>query len=70
MSPVSQAKKEANKRYVKKTYEEIKIRVSKGQKEIIQQHAFSMNESTNAFINRAIEYSIKLDNARKNKGVD
>lgn len=66
----TEAKKLANERYNKKSYDEIKIRVKKGNKEIIQQHADSMNESTNAFINRAIEYSMKLDNEGKNKGVD
>ncbi|MBS5933729.1 MAG: hypothetical protein KIC94_12750 [Clostridiales bacterium] len=70
MSPVSEAKKQANERYTKKTYDEIKIRVPKGQKEIIKDHAESMNESTNAFINRAIDHTIKLDYEGKNKGVD
>lgn len=70
MSPVSEAKKKANERFTKKTYDEIKIRVPKGQKEIIQEHAKSMKESTNSFINRAISYTMNLDNMDKNQGAD
>lgn len=70
MAAVSNAQKIATEKYLKKTYDEIKIRVPKGQKEIIKDHAESMNESTNAFINRAIDHTIKLDYEGKNKGVD
>lgn len=70
MAAVSNAQKIATEKYLKKTYDEIKIRVPKGQKEIIQEHAESMKESTNSFINRAISYTINFDNMDKNQGAD
>ncbi|MBR5792381.1 MAG: antitoxin [Ruminiclostridium sp.] len=44
-----------------KTYDEIKIRVPKGEKENVQAHASSRGESVNAFINRAINNQIERD---------
>jgi len=48
-------------RYNAKAYDEIKVRVSKGQKDKIKAHADSMGESVNAFIGRAIEAQMKRD---------
>lgn len=48
-------------RYNLKAYDEIKVRVYKGQKDIIQAHAEGRGESTNAFINRAIKETIERD---------
>ena len=48
-------------RYNLKAYDEIKVRVYKGQKEIIQAHAEGRGESTNAFINRAIKETMESD---------
>ena len=39
----------------------IQIRVEKGKRDIIAKHAKSYGESLNAFINRAIAVTIKLD---------
>ena len=50
-------------RYNAKTYDEIKIRVPKGQKDLIQAHAEVQGESTNGFINRAISETMELDKA-------
>ena len=52
-------------RYNAKTYDEIKVRVFKGQKEVIKAHAEARGEISNAFINRAIDEAIERDN---NKG--
>lgn len=52
-------------RYNAKAYDEIKIRVPKGQKDLIQAHAEAQGESTNGFINRAI--SETMDRDRKPK---
>ena len=46
-----------------KAYDEIKIRVPKGEKEAIQSHASALGESVNAFINRAINSQIERDHA-------
>lgn len=48
-------------RYNAKTYDEIKIRVPKGQKDLIQAHAEAQGESTNGFINRAISETMERD---------
>ena len=41
-------------RYNAKAYDEMKVRVMKGNKERIQAHAEAQGESLNAFINRAM----------------
>ena len=51
-------------RYNAKTYDEIKIRVPKGQKEV-QVHAEAHGESTNGFINRAISETMERDGKPK-----
>lgn len=51
-------------RYNAKTYDEIKIRVPKGQKDLIQAHAEAQGESTNGFINRAISETMERDKNR------
>lgn len=48
-------------RYNAKVYDEIKIRVNKGQKASIQIHAESRGESVNGFINRAISEAMERD---------
>lgn len=48
-------------RYNSKAYDRINFVVPKGQREIIQQHAESMGESTNAFILRAVMAAIAHD---------
>ena len=45
-------------RYNAKVYDEIKVRVSKGKKDIIQAHAEANGESVNGFINRAIDQTM------------
>ena len=48
-------------RYNAKVYEEIKIRVAKGEKEKIRSHAEERGESVNGFIGRAIREAIARD---------
>lgn len=55
-------------RYNAKVYDEIKVRVAKGRKQIIRNHAVTMNESTTAFINRAIIETIQRDAAAVHGG--
>ena len=49
-------------RYNAKAYDELKIRVPKGEKEQIKAHADNQGESLNGFINRAIDETMKRDN--------
>lgn len=62
---VSKAQQRAVAKYMKNNYDEIKVRTDKGQKEIIQAHAAAMNESTNAFINRAINETMERDQSKE-----
>lgn len=50
-------------RYNAKTYDEIKVRVPKGEKDLVQAHAEAHGESTNGFINRAISETMERDKA-------
>lgn len=54
----SEAQKKAVKKYNEKSYDEIKLRVKKGNKEIIQKYAESNNETVNRMINRLLESEI------------
>lgn len=55
---------QVKQKYNDKAYDKIYITVSKGQKEIIQAHAESNGESTNAFINRAIQETMERDTTK------
>lgn len=48
-------------KYNAKAYEEIKVRVFKGQKDKIKAHAESRGESVNSFICRAIAAQVERD---------
>lgn len=53
-------------RYNAKAYDEIKVRVPKGQKDEIKSHADNYdNGSVNSFICRAIRNQIHLDTAKE-----
>lgn len=54
----SEAQKKAVKKYNEKSYDEIKIRVKKGDKAIIQQYAADKNETVNGLFNRLLENEI------------
>ena len=58
------ARKEANKRYME-NFVEIKVRTKPEDRDKIKSHATSMGESTNAFINRAINETMKRDNQKQ-----
>ena len=51
---ISEARHRANEKYNAKAYDEIKLRVPKGQKEIIQAAAQQAGESVNAYVAEAI----------------
>ena len=58
---VSKAQQHAVNKYVKKNYDDVKFRVSKGKKDIIQAHAAKQGESVNAFLNRAVDEAMERD---------
>lgn len=45
--------------YAKKTYDDVRLQVKKGQKEIIRQYAESKGMSLNGYINSLIEADMK-----------
>ena len=61
--PVSKAQQKAVAKYMKTNYDELKVRVDKGKKAILQAHASERNESLNGFVNRAIDEAVERDNA-------
>lgn len=54
----SEAQKKAVKKYNEKAYDELKVRVKKGTKEIIQKHAEKKKETVNGMINRLLDEEI------------
>lgn len=58
------AQAEAHKRYME-NFVEIKVRMTPERRETVKNHASSMNESTSAFINRAITETMERDIASK-----
>ncbi len=59
---VSKAQQRAVNKYVKNNYDEVKLRMPKGKKDVIQVHAAQQGESVNAYINRAIDEAMQRDN--------
>lgn len=57
----SKAQQKATAKYMKNAYDEIKIRIPKGQKESIKTHVEQTGESLNAFIQRAIKQTMEDD---------
>lgn len=61
MAPTD-AQKKARDKWLSEKVEDIRFRVPKGKKVIIQEHAAKQGESVNAFINRAVDEAISRDN--------
>ena len=60
--PVSKKQQACVNRYNAKAYDRVNLMLKKGKKEEIKAHAEARGESTNAFINRAIDEAIDRDN--------
>lgn len=52
--------------YARKAYDDVRLQVKKGKKEIIKAHAEARGESVNGFINRAISETMERDKAAQN----
>ena len=57
----SEAMKRAVKKYDKEKIDRVAMRVPKGKKDIIQEHAEKQGESLNAFLNRAVDETMARD---------
>ena len=53
--PITKAQQKATAKYQKANYDDIKVRVSKGKREIIKNYAESKGKSLNEYINELIE---------------
>lgn len=61
MAPVSKAQQKAVAKYMKNNYDEVKVRMPKGKKDKIKEHAKNQGESLNSFVNKAIDEKIERD---------
>ena len=61
----SKSQLNASKKYISERLDEIKLRVPKGEREIIKSHAEKMGQSLNGFVRRAIKETIERDNNSK-----
>ena len=59
----TEAQAKAAKKYLKESVEDIRIRVPKGQKDIIKAAAESVDESLNTYVRNAIDRRMEQDNA-------
>ena len=59
--PVSKAQQKAVSKYMKANYDEIKIRIPKGQKETVQAFAQERGESVNALIWKLLQDAMGVD---------
>ena len=65
---ISESRRRANEKYNANAYEEIKVRVYKGEKDAIKLHSEKKDGgSVNRFINRAIRETIERDNEEQVK---
>lgn len=61
----TKAGSKAVQKYSAKTYDQIKVLIKKGQRNIIKNHATSQGESLNGFILRAINECMERDNDKQ-----
>lgn len=57
----SEAQKRATMKYIKNNYDEIKVRIPKGRKQVIKDFAESKGKSLNSFTNEAIDEKMERD---------
>lgn len=62
--PLSEAQKRAVKKYNSKAYDEIKARVKKGQKQVLQAIAEQQGESLNGYIKNAVKAQYLSDTGK------
>ena len=61
----SKAAQRAVNKYMRENYDRVNLTMPKGKKDAVQIHAAQRGESVTAFINRAIDETMELDDANK-----
>ena len=56
------ARRKANAKYLRERVDTLRIRVPKGEADLIKAHAADQGESMNGFVCRAIDEAMKRDN--------
>ena len=64
---ISDAQRRAVAKYNAENYDRIELRVNKGKKQTIKDHAASQNMSLNEYVNAALDEKIARDNAATEK---
>lgn len=67
--PASKAQQKAVSKYMKANYDEIKVRIPKGQKEVVQAYAQSKGESVNALIWGLLQDAMGVDKTAEGNDV-
>lgn len=62
---VSKAQQAATAKYMKNNYDEMKIRVRKGTKQLIEAAAKADNESINGYVKKAVKAQYEADTGNK-----
>ena len=62
---VSKAQQAATAKYMKKNYDEMKIRVKKGSKQLIEDAAQANKESINGYVKRAVKAQYEADTGKE-----
>ncbi len=62
---VSKAQQAATAKYMKNNYDEMKIRVRKGAKQLIEAAAKADNESINGYVKKAVKAKYEADTGKK-----
>ncbi len=62
---VSKAQQAATAKYMKKNYDEMKIRVKKGSKQLIEDAAQANNDSINGYVKRAVKAQYEADTGKE-----
>lgn len=60
---ISESQRKAVAKYNAANYDRIELRIEKGQKQRLKEHAESQSETLNGFVNRAIKETLERDNA-------
>jgi predicted HicB family RNase H-like nuclease len=64
LAEISEERKKAIADYKLNTYDRLEIKVKKGEKAELKQHAAEQGESLNGFVNRAMEETRQRDKQR------